>query len=44
MNSTQYGSIALILALVLIPQVLALYFSSPNRADRSEPEECFDGR
>ena len=41
MNSTQYGSIALILALVLIPQVLALYFSAPKR---SEPEECFDGR
>jgi len=41
MTTTQYTSIALILALVLIPQVLALYFSAPNR---SESEECLDGR
>lgn len=41
MNATQYSSLALIVAIVLVPQLLALYFSNP---DRSEPEECFDGR
>lgn len=36
MNATQFGLIVLVLALVLLPQALAAYFSAPPAQDTEE--------
>ncbi len=41
MNSTQLGTVALITALVLLPQLIALYLSGPRK---SKPEHEYDYR
>ena len=41
MNTTQMASIALIVAIVLIPQLIALYLSGPRD---SKPEHEYDYR
>lgn len=36
MNATQFGLVVLVTALVLLPQVLAAYFSAPRTPDTEE--------